>query len=54
MRTDHQLADGAVRQSENWKRDEINGNDSPEIDARLDAGDEIVDGKSVLHIDSPN
>ena len=49
MRTDHQLADGAVRQSENWKRDEINGNESPEIDARLDAGDEIVDGKLVVH-----
>lgn len=49
MRTDHQLADGAVRQSGNWKRDEINGNESADLDTRLNVGDELVDGKLVVH-----
>ncbi|MFT6181132.1 MAG: peroxiredoxin [Akkermansiaceae bacterium] len=49
MRTDHQLAEGAVRQSGNWKRDEINGNESAGIDTRLDVGSELVAGKLVVH-----
>ena len=42
MRTDSDLADGAVRESKKWKNDEIGGEGNSGIDSRLQAGDEII------------
>ena len=54
MRTDSDLADGAVRESKKWKNDEIGGEDNSGIDSRLQAGDEIINGKLVVHSLSGN
>ncbi len=54
MRTDSDLADGAVRKSKKWKTDEIGGERNSGIDSRLEAGDEIIDGKLVVHSLSGN
>ena len=54
MRTDSDLADGAVRESKKWKNDEIGGEGSSGIDSRLQAGDEIINGKLVVHSLSGN
>ncbi|MDA7888318.1 ASPIC/UnbV domain-containing protein [Akkermansiaceae bacterium] len=49
MRTDSNLDDDEIRKSSKWKEDEINGNQNPSIDSRLEAGDEIIEGKLVVH-----
>ena len=49
MRTDSNLDDKNIRKSSKWKEDEINGNQNPAIDSRLDTGDEMIDGKLVVH-----
>ena len=54
MRTDSDLADGAVRESKKWKNDEIGGEGNSGIDSRLQAGDEIINGKLVVHSLSGN
>ncbi len=54
MRTDDDLAGGAVRNSEKWNTDEINSGSNSQIDSRLEAGDEIIDGKLFVHSLSGN
>ena len=54
MRTDDDLAGGAVRNSAKWNTDEINSGSNSQIDSRLEAGDEIIDGKLFVHSLSGN
>jgi thiol-disulfide isomerase/thioredoxin len=49
VRTDTELAGGAFRASSAWKKDEIGGNSDEQIDNRLETGDEMIDGKLVVH-----
>jgi thiol-disulfide isomerase/thioredoxin len=49
VRTDKNLRNGSVQRSSEWQRDVIAGEEDPEIDMRLHKGDELVDGKLVVH-----
>lgn len=49
MRTDNGLADTAARTSDEWKKDDIGGSADPQIDTRLEEGDEMIDGKLAVH-----
>ena len=54
MRTNSDLANGAVRESKKWKNNEIGGDGSSGIDSRLQTGGEIINGKLVVHSFSGN
>ena len=53
MRTDDNLNRETFRKSDQWTKNAVKGESHPEIDLRL-AGDEMVDGRTVVHSLSGN
>ena len=53
MRADENVARGSFRFSPAWKQNAITGEETPQIDRRLEGG-QIVDGKFIAHSLSGN